>query len=88
MLKKKIFIPALTLIFVFSCLSGTAVFAEADTTSVKGADSYGTTDFEDGEIMTGFKREGGTDTGDKEIKVVDDPLNSLKQHDLLLNHLP
>ena len=76
MLKKKIFIPALTLIFVFSCLSGTAVFAEADTTSVKGADSYGTTDFEDGEIMTGFKREGGTDTGDKEIKVVDDPLNS------------
>ena len=76
MLKKKIFIPVLTLIFVFSCLSGTAVFAEADTTSVKGADSYGTTDFEDGEIMTGFKREGGTDTGDKEIKVVDDPLNS------------
>ena len=76
MLKKKIFIPVLTLIFVISCLSGTAVFAEADTTSVKGAVSYGTTDFEDGEIMAGFKREGGTDTGDTEIKVVEDPSNS------------
>ncbi|MDY3302783.1 MAG: hypothetical protein SOW78_00665 [Clostridia bacterium] len=76
MLKKKIFIPVLTLIFVFSCLSGTAVFAEADTASVKGAVSYGTTDFEDGKIMAGFKREGGTDTGDKEIKVVEDPSNS------------
>lgn len=76
MLKKKIFIPVLTLIFVFSCLSGTAVFAEADTASVKGAVSYGTTDFEDGKIMAGFKREGGTDTGDKEIKVVEDPSSS------------
>ena len=76
MLKKKVFTPVLTLIFVFSCLSGTAVFAEADTTSVKGAVSYGTTDFEDGAIMTGFKREGGTNTGDTEIKVVEDPSNS------------
>lgn len=71
MLKKKVFTLALTLIFVFSCLSGTAVFAEADTTSVKGAVSYGTTDFEDGETIKGFIADGNT-----EVSVVADPSDS------------
>ena len=45
MLKKKIFIPVLTLIFVFSCLSGTAVFADEEAFP-KATAAYGYT-FED-----------------------------------------
>ena len=70
MLKKKIFIPVLTLIFVFSCLSGTAVFAD-EGAFPKATESYGTYTFEDQnaeEDFSGFFV--------KSPKVKADPLNN------------
>lgn len=71
MLKRKLFTLALTIIFVFSCLSGTAVFALASSSSIKGVTSYGTTDFEDANTIADFKAEGNAN-----VTVVADPADA------------
>ena len=74
MLKKKIFIPVLTLIFVFSCLSGTAVFAD-EGAFPKATAAYGYT-FEDqnvGEDVNVFfskKPKVKADPNDNQNKVI------------------